>query len=60
MNKSLSFIHCIVDLNYLPTSDKFIQSIVDFYRLDNAIQAPYNAIFTLGPVVQEPVNLTLG
>jgi hypothetical protein len=35
-----------VDLNYLRTSDKFIQGIVHFYPLDSAIQASYNAIFT--------------
>jgi hypothetical protein len=37
----------MVDLNYLWTSDKFIQPIVAFYPLDNAIHASYNAIFTL-------------
>ena len=49
-----------MDLNYLRTSDKFIQQIVHFYPLNKTIQASYNAVFVLDKIYLLDNDLSTG
>jgi hypothetical protein len=61
LSSNFEFVRRIVDLNYLRTSDKFIQRIVHFYPLDSASQASsYNAIFTLDKIYPLDSDLSTG